>query len=309
MFLSWTGIFLCVSGPITKIKYNMARRKPHVFDENGNRILGKPGRPFGSKDSKPRKLLGKQPKRRGRPVGTLKVSRNIEDCLPIPDATPEAPFGFLPDGVTPRKRRRTEDVAMFFAPLKVVKYHRITGPRVIQRREKKYDYLKYHRIVMAWARKKYNVTTIDLEMMFFLYSEDIFTKSKFKEYDNVMPMDEIRLARMIEAGWIKTWRSDRDARYKYYELSSAAKGIVKSIYQKLNGEVRISELKRTNELMNRANVTHKKYAIGIKKMNREMEAKKQQSRHQARYDREKLEPKIRKGSRRPLDSGNSDFGE
>lgn len=151
-----------------------------------------------------------------------------------------------------------------------------------KRREKDNDYLKYHRIVMAWARKNYNVSTIELEMMFFLYTEDIFTKTKFKEYSNIMPMDRRKLERMIRQGWIRKWRSEQDKRYALYELTFQAKKLVNSIYRKMNGEENISESPRSNSIMLRTNTRDRIYSIAIKAMNKKITEDAKDRRHPTR---------------------------
>ena len=202
----------------------------------------------------------------------------------IHGATPEAPYGYLANG-NPRKRRSSEDVKNQKVPDLVYKRGRREWKhRIHQRRPKENNYLKYHRIVMAWARKKYDVSTIELEMMFFLYDEDIFTRTKFKEYSMIMPFDRRKLERMIHQGWIRTWRSDVDHRYKMYEMTTKAKRLVNSIYKKLNGEEKISELESNNALMDRTNSKTRMYSIAIKKINRKTDEKNMKARHPTRTD-------------------------
>lgn len=144
----------------------------------------------------------------------------------------------------------------------------------VYRRNRPNDYLKYHRIIMAWARKKYKISTVHLEMLFFLYSEDIFTQTKFKEYSMIMPFDRHKLERMIQDGWIRKWRSEEDHRYALYEMTLAAKYMVAAIYKKFNGEQVISESVASNELMDKTNKNTRMYSIGIRRMNKQLRMKK-----------------------------------
>ena len=48
-----------------------------------------------------------------------------------------------------------------------------------------HNYLKYWRVIRYWAKAKYGLTTPDLDMMFFLYSEDYFNKTKFKDFEQI----------------------------------------------------------------------------------------------------------------------------
>ena len=45
------------------------------------------------------------------------------------------------------------------------------------------NYLKYWRVVRFWVKAKHNLNTPELEMMLFLYSEEYFNKTKFKEFE------------------------------------------------------------------------------------------------------------------------------
>ena len=46
------------------------------------------------------------------------------------------------------------------------------------RKEPTHDYLKYWRVVRFWVKAVHGISTPDLEMMLFLYSEEIFDKKK-----------------------------------------------------------------------------------------------------------------------------------
>lgn len=188
--------------------------------------------------------------------------------------TKEAPLGYNRNGV-PKVRRTPDQVKKGF---EVVKH------RAHQRREKPGNYLKYHRIVMAWARKHTGATTVELEMMFFLYDEDIFHKTKFREYSSIMPFDRMMIARLIEKGWLRTWADSTDRRYKLYELTLKAKMLVATIMRKLEGKEKISELAEVNNLMRKTNGSVGVYSIAIKKMNRKIDEKNRQDRHPTRKD-------------------------
>ena len=73
------------------------------------------------------------------------------------------------------------------------------------------DCLKYWRVIRYFIKQKYGLTTADLDMLLFLYSEDIFSKEKFEEFDNLLSWDENRF----------TYKTQR---------------VISSIYKKLSGE-------------------------------------------------------------------------
>ena len=240
-------------------------KKNPLFDEEGNIIKRKPGRP----------------------VGSVSKSLLLKEMQVIPGATPEAPYGYTKRG-KPRKRRSSEDVIQFNRPLVVTKSNaRVYFPKKIQRRKKENSYLKYHRIIMAWARKKYKVSTIHLEMMFFLYDENIFTKTKFKEYSIIMPFDRFKLNRMINDGWVRTWRDDTDHRYALYELTPLAKRLVSDIYKMMNGELKISAFPSTNDLIDTTNSKQKMYNIVVKKINKNIDNENEFLRHESKISHTK----------------------
>ena len=54
------------------------------------------------------------------------------------------------------------------------------------------DYLKYWKVIKYWAKRKYDITTGELELMLFLYSEHLFTATKFQEYNELMSWNNNR---------------------------------------------------------------------------------------------------------------------
>jgi hypothetical protein len=100
------------------------------------------------------------------------------------------------------------------------------------------NYLKYWRVIRQWVKIKYKLTQSDLDMIFFLYSEDYFDRDKFKEFDKLLGWDKNRFNRLINSGWIQVFRNSRtpSGRRAIYILSPKAKTIVKLVYNKLNGE-------------------------------------------------------------------------
>lgn len=100
------------------------------------------------------------------------------------------------------------------------------------------NYLKYWRVIRQWVKIKYKLTQSDLDMIFFLYSEDYFDRDKFEEFDRLLGWDKNRFNRLINSGWIQVFRSPMTpgGRRAIYILSPKAKVMVKLVYNKLNGE-------------------------------------------------------------------------
>ena len=138
------------------------------------------------------------------------------------------------------------------------------------RREPPYDFLKYWRIVRMWAETKYGLGFPEIELMLYLYTEEIFNREKFYEYAKTISWDKRRLKNMIDQGWINVWREPAVKQKGLYELSIKGKAAVRSIYKKLAGEQSISESGNHNPIF-KASATHSQQRIRplIYKFNRE----------------------------------------
>jgi len=138
------------------------------------------------------------------------------------------------------------------------------------RTQPEHDFLKYWRVVRFWVRKKYGLGTPDLEMLLFLYSEQIFNKERFKEFEYIMPWDVKRFKQLLTDDYIHVWRKRTGTEATLYELTYRAKRIVNTVYKKLNGE-EISEHPETNPLFKK-NLTYMEEANRsmIVKMNKEI---------------------------------------
>lgn len=102
----------------------------------------------------------------------------------------------------------------------------------------KSDYLKYWRVVKKYACEKYKLTSGELDMLLFLYSEKYFSSADFDRFDKLLPWSKNRLHKMINDGWIDKFR-ERNFKNKTgarYTLSFKGRRTVNSIYKKLEGE-------------------------------------------------------------------------
>tara|TARA_R110000751_G_scaffold213448_1_gene316998 strand:+ start:421 stop:903 length:483 start_codon:yes stop_codon:yes gene_type:complete len=136
------------------------------------------------------------------------------------------------------------------------------------RREPSHNYLKYWRVIRFWVQAKYKLTTPDLEMLLYLYSEDIFNKEQFKKYEEIMSWDEKRFRMLLRDGWIHVWRKREGNKATLYELTYKAKRIITMIYKKLNGE-EIAETAHSNPLFRHdASYVQKVYRNTIVEMNK-----------------------------------------
>jgi len=108
------------------------------------------------------------------------------------------------------------------------------------------DYLKYWRVIRYYIRAKHNISTADLDILLFLYSEEYFSKDKFNEFDEIMSWDVNRFDRLLRDNWIVVFRK-RGKEKAMYEISYKGRRVLGEMYKKLGGEV-ISENRSVNPL-------------------------------------------------------------
>ena len=130
------------------------------------------------------------------------------------------------------------------------------------------DYMKYWRVVRYFILAKYKITTADLDMLMFLYSEPYFNKKKFNEFDELMAWDAERFNRLLREGWIVVFRKKNKAQTTLYEISYKGRRMIGTLYKKLNGE-EIPESKSVNPMfLVNASYSDKVYRNYIKEMNK-----------------------------------------
>lgn len=139
------------------------------------------------------------------------------------------------------------------------------------RPQPKNDYLKYWKTVKQWAKAKYNLTTSQIELMLFLYSEGLFTKDQFEEFKEIMSWDRAMFFNMLKEEWIVKFRERKGNQATLYELGWKGKRVCAAIYRVLNKEEIISEDRRRNPMFKKnINYGNKIYRKMILKMNKEI---------------------------------------
>jgi len=73
-------------------------------------------------------------------------------------------------------------------------------------------------------------------MLLFLNSEDIFSRDKFKEFDNILAWDVSRFERLRKDAWIEVFRNRMGNKKALYQVSYKTQRVIDSIYKKLSGE-------------------------------------------------------------------------
>jgi hypothetical protein len=134
----------------------------------------------------------------------------------------------------------------------------------------KNDYLKYWKVIRYFTKTKYEVSTADLDMLLFLYSEKYFNKTKFNEFNQLMTWDKNRFNSLLQRDWIVVFRKRQWNKSTIYELSYKGNRMISSIYKKLNGE-EIPTSQSTNPMFaKRVSYSDKVYRNMIKRMNAEI---------------------------------------
>ena len=97
------------------------------------------------------------------------------------------------------------------------------------------DYLKYWRVVRYYIKKKYKLTTAELETLLFLKTEGRFSRDDFQKFNEVISWNKDRFEKLRRDGWIVVFRKRVGKRRALYELSYKTKRLIASVYSKLNG--------------------------------------------------------------------------
>lgn len=139
------------------------------------------------------------------------------------------------------------------------------------------DYLKYWRVIRYFAKVKYELTQNDLDMLFFLYSEKYFDRSKFAEFEILLPWDINRFESLRKKGWIEVFRPRLKNGKALYQLSSKARKMIQSLYRKLSGEEIPTSLSQNRMFLKNVSYTDKNYRNMIIEMNKVIKQQRHQS--------------------------------
>lgn len=143
-----------------------------------------------------------------------------------------------------------------------------------QARAKDYNFLKYWRVVRYWAKRKYEISEPDLEILLYLYDIDLFTRGQFRKFEGLLSWDKTRFNTLRDKGYIVQWREDKTRRQaKLYTLSVSAKRMIATLYKKLLQEEHIPENRHNNPIFSGSDYTDKVYRAAIRRMNKEREAR------------------------------------
>ena len=137
-----------------------------------------------------------------------------------------------------------------------------------QYRPRQHNFLKYWRVVKYYIKEKYQISEPEIEMLLFLYDENVFSKKDFNWFSATMSWDKKRFSKMVDDGYIKIWRNRKETqKSSLYELTIKSKRICNHLYKKLMQEEIISEDPYRNEIFKGKSYMDKIYKSVIKKMN------------------------------------------
>jgi len=105
-------------------------------------------------------------------------------------------------------------------------------------------------------------------MLLFLYSEEIFSKKKFEEFDNLLIWDDKRFNRLYKEGWIEIFRKRKKTTKSLYSLSFKTERVISGIYKKLSGEEIPTSLSGNPMFAKNVKYTDKVYRNMILEMNK-----------------------------------------
>lgn len=141
-----------------------------------------------------------------------------------------------------------------------------------------YDFLKNWTLIKKWAIVNYELrSSAELELLLYLYSEKLFTRTDVMNRMNFMSWDAKMMKRLEERDFIYIWRKRWIGEPNVYDLTHKAKRMINSIYKKLLGLEPIPESTRRNKaFLKNAPYSHKTLAIAIKDHNESLKEKRKQ---------------------------------
>jgi hypothetical protein len=124
-------------------------------------------------------------------------------------------------------------------------------PIVVRREAVDKDFLKYIKVVRAWARHKHGLSLEDFEMLCYLYSEHVFDANQFDQYCQIFGFTKNRRQDLMQKGLIVHFRKPEPGKRAIYELSYQAKTIMRQVYEMLQGQKPIPKLSDIKPINNK----------------------------------------------------------
>jgi hypothetical protein len=136
-----------------------------------------------------------------------------------------------------------------------------------QRGYREHDYLKYYRIIKFFFQKKYKLSSAELDMLLFIYSEKYFGNDDINMFKQCLPWDKARFGKLVREGWIDKFRTYSNGAKALFEISFKGARMVNSLYKKLEGEDIPTTVKNNPLLKVNIRFSDKVHRAAIKEMN------------------------------------------
>lgn len=102
----------------------------------------------------------------------------------------------------------------------------------------KNNYMKYWKAVRYYAKMKYGITQVDLDLLFFAYDEKYILDKNVKAYKRMITLDSRILRRMCDKGFLMLFKKGKS--YKsgnIYEMTYKGRRVIAEIYNLLEGSI------------------------------------------------------------------------
>lgn len=135
-------------------------------------------------------------------------------------------------------------------------------------KEKASSYLKYLRVVRKYIQKKYELNLSELELILFLYDEQIFNEETFDGYAKTLGFTSFNwFEKFRDRGIIKKW-IDQQGYKSLYVLTQRYKIAMNKFYSHLEGEAIPEKVAQNPLFSSTASFSDKMYSRLIKQMNK-----------------------------------------
>lgn len=137
-----------------------------------------------------------------------------------------------------------------------------------------YDFLKYIRVVMRWAKENNpTLSSGDIEFLLYLYGEGAFSRKTFRDFHKLLGLYSIKTFKKYEEeGWIKMWRPRKGNQHALYTLTHKAKVMCSQMHKFACGLEEMPTSERSNRMARKdeENPRMNSYYLEIiKKMNKD----------------------------------------
>lgn len=146
------------------------------------------------------------------------------------------------------------------------------------RKEPRHDFLKHLRVARNWIKKNHGVNLPELEMLLFLYSEKLFTRTQFYQHAKIYSWNRKWLTELQEKGWITQWRKPNTykAEAALYTLSQSCKMMISNFYRQLAWDKIYAETDQNNVIFKKTpSFSDKVYKRATLDVNKEIRERQQ----------------------------------